>query len=134
MEVLGGGVSTTVTVTVLAGEFPELEPEPEPAPPGSELPSMGTTEYVALGTRSWGGRSRRSSTGKQKLRPTKRGISGNSEIPRPRCILKRAGWSVVQWLGSFWPVVAMEYTETRGGDDHGTKLGKIIRGIKSQVV
>lgn len=62
-DVFGGGVSTTVIVTVPPGRSPEPEPEPDPDPPepseppdpsDQASPLMGTTEYVALGARPCG--------------------------------------------------------------------------------
>lgn len=57
--VTGARVCTTVTVTAPVGDVPESEPEPDPDPdpdpPGPDPPSIGTTEYVALGARACDG-------------------------------------------------------------------------------
>lgn len=97
-DVFGGSVCTTVTVTAPPDEFPEPEPEPEPepapdpepesepepelveppvfpAPPAPEPPSIGTTEYVALGAKTSDGGDWRSLTGKERQTGAKMGIA-----------------------------------------------------------
>ncbi len=98
-DVLAGAVSTTVTVTVAALPGPEPEPEPDPDPPEPPVPSppdppapvppsMGTTEYVALGARACGWAARCSWTGRPRHVAANRGMTENRDAARPRCILK----------------------------------------------
>lgn len=68
-EVVVGDVATTVVTTVMTaspGPVVEPEPGPEPEPPPDPVPpSIGTTEYVALGASPTGEGNRGSIKGRQ---------------------------------------------------------------------
>lgn len=80
--VFGGCVSTTGAVT--EPPFPVPEPEPESDPLEPEPPSMGTTEYDALGASSCNLDGRCSLTGKDRHFVTK---TERRRVTVLRCIL-----------------------------------------------